>query len=206
MVAIEELQRVGEDEGAMGFGVEPGQGADDAAGAGLQGVRGLHERNGSESRRKGTAESYGQIEPSVFSLTAATPALGYSTREYAMPKRFNYRKLAFDHYDPLCADCGFGVPAVLEVAHIDGNRTNNDLGNLVILCPNCHKMLDLDLISNETIIQMRNRPKIVTWSKRMKDAGQKAALKRLRRAAARKAVNTRRRKQEQNEQAQEGQT
>jgi len=110
--------------------------------------------------------------------------------------RVNYRKLAFSHYDPLCAHCGFGVPAVLEVAHIDGDRSNNDVSNLVILCPNCHKMHDLDLISTATIIEMRDRPKIVTWSKRMKDAGQKDALTRLRRAAARKAVETRRRNRE----------
>ena len=103
-----------------------------------------------------------------------------------MPKRVNYRKLAFKQYDPLCAHCGFGVPAVLEVAHLDADRSNNELANLVILCPNCHKMHDLDLISTETIIQMRDRPKVVKWSKRMKDAGQKAALSRLRRASARK--------------------
>ena len=108
-----------------------------------------------------------------------------------MPKRVNYRKLAFAHYDPLCAHCGFGVPAVLEVAHLDCNRTNNELSNLVILCPNCHKMHDLDLISTATIIEMRDRPKVVQWSKRMKDAGQKAALKRLRSASARKAAATR---------------
>lgn len=107
--------------------------------------------------------------------------------------RVNYRKLAFEAYDPLCAHCGFGIPAVLEVAHIDGQRTNNDISNLVILCPTCHKMLDLDVISNETIVQMRDRPKIVTWSKRMKDAGQKAALSRKRSAAAKKAVATRKR-------------
>ena len=112
-----------------------------------------------------------------------------------MAKRINYRKIAFDKYDPLCAHCGFGVPAVLEVAHIDGNRENNDSGNLVILCSNCHKMHDLDLISTETIIQMRDRPKIVDWSKRMKDAGQKAAAKRKRKAAARKAVETRKRRE-----------
>jgi hypothetical protein len=106
-------------------------------------------------------------------------------------KRVNYRKLAFAHYDPLCAHCGFGVQAVLEVAHIDGNRQNNDVANLVILCPNCHKMHDLDLISTATIIEMRDRPKVVVWSKRMKDAGQKAALTRLRRAAGRKAAATR---------------
>jgi HNH endonuclease len=112
-----------------------------------------------------------------------------------MPKRVNYRKLAFANYDPLCAHCGFGILAVLEVAHIDGNRLNNEIGNLVILCPNCHKMLDLDLISNETIIEMRDRPKTVTWAKRMKDAGAKAAKKRKRTLAARKAVETRKRNQ-----------
>ena len=103
-----------------------------------------------------------------------------------MTKRVNYRKLAFAHYDPLCAHCGFGVPAVLEVAHLDCDRQNNDLANLVILCPNCHRMHDLDLISTASIIQMRDRPKVVKWSKRMKEAGQKAALTRLRNAAAKK--------------------
>ncbi|MFO0793978.1 MAG: HNH endonuclease signature motif containing protein [Candidatus Brocadiaceae bacterium] len=108
-----------------------------------------------------------------------------------MKKTNNYRKVALETYEPLCAHCGFGIPAVLEVAHLDGNRENNDPKNLVVLCPNCHKMHDLDLISTETIIQMRDRPKVVVWSKRMKDAGKKAALKRKRRAAAKKAVATR---------------
>ena len=111
-----------------------------------------------------------------------------------MAKKINYRKIAFACYVPICAHCGFGVPAVLEVAHLDGNRAHNAPGNLVILCPNCHEMHDLDLISTETIIQMRDRPKIVKWSKRMKDAGKKAALKRKHREAGRKAAATRRRK------------
>jgi len=111
-------------------------------------------------------------------------------------KRVNYRKLAFESYDPLCAHCGFGIPSVLEIAHIDGNRNNNEVGNLVILCPNCHKMHDLDLISTETIIQMRDRPKIVDWSKRMKDAGKKAAHTRKWRNAGRKAAETRRKNKE----------
>ena len=106
-------------------------------------------------------------------------------------KRIDYRKLAFATYPHVCAFCGFGILDVLEVAHIDGNRDNNEVANLVILCPNCHKMLDLDLISNEIVIEMRDRPKNVTWKKRMKDAGEKAATTRRRKAAARKAVITR---------------
>ena len=105
--------------------------------------------------------------------------------------RINYRKLAFSHYPPFCAHCGYGIPDVLEVAHINGDRSNNTLPNLVILCPNCHKMHDLDLISTETIITMRDRPKVVLWSKRMKDAGRKAADSRKRSLAAKRAAATR---------------
>lgn len=102
--------------------------------------------------------------------------------------RINYRKLAFEHYHDrlFCAHCGFGIPAVLEVAHLDGCRQNNYVRNLVLLCPTCHKMLDLDLISTDTMIQMRDRPRVVRWSKRMKDAGQKALLSRKRGEAARR--------------------
>jgi hypothetical protein len=102
------------------------------------------------------------------------------------PKRVNYRKLAFEHYPPLCAHCGFGIKDVLEVAHIDGHRPNCDVKNLVILCPNCHKMHDLDLISTATIIHMRDRPKVVVWAKRMKDAGRKAAISRAKTIKKRK--------------------
>jgi hypothetical protein len=116
-------------------------------------------------------------------------------------KRVNYRKLAFAHYEQLgqivCAHCGFGIRDVLEVAHLDCDRSNNDPTNLAILCPNCHKMYDLDLITMETIILMRDRPKVVVWAKRMKDAGAKAAKTRLDRLkwkqAGQKAAETRKR-------------
>jgi hypothetical protein len=113
-----------------------------------------------------------------------------------MTTRVNYRKLAFENYPPICAYCGFGIPEILEVSHIDGKRENNSIQNLVILCPNCHKMYDIDLISAQIIIDMRDREKRVNWSKRMKDAGAKAALTRKRRLAARKAAETRKRKKE----------
>ena len=33
-------------------------------------------------------------------------------------------------------------PISLEVHHKDGDRTNNDLSNLQLLCPNCHSYTD----------------------------------------------------------------
>ena len=38
-----------------------------------------------------------------------------------------------------CEKCGLAEPQVLEVDHIDANRTNNDPSNLMLLCANCHK-------------------------------------------------------------------
>lgn len=112
------------------------------------------------------------------------------------PGRVNYRKLALDRYGAACAYCGFGIRAVLEVAHLDGDRSNNAVENLVVLCPTCHKMLDIDLIPNEVILVMRDRVRQATWKKRMKDAGAKAKRTRLLRARAKKAVETRRANQQ----------
>lgn len=40
-----------------------------------------------------------------------------------------------------CCACGYSkYPQILEVHHIDENRSNNDWNNLTLLCPNCHKI------------------------------------------------------------------
>lgn len=45
-----------------------------------------------------------------------------------------------------CENCLVSVwydyPIILEIHHMDGNRLNNDLTNLQLLCPNCHAMTD----------------------------------------------------------------
>lgn len=104
-------------------------------------------------------------------------------------ERVNYRKRALEHYRTpegqiICAHCGFGIEEVLQVCHLDGRRTNNEIANLAVLCPTCHAMHDIDLISTATIIQMRDRPKIANHKKRMKDAGKKAAERRKKNQAA----------------------
>lgn len=45
-----------------------------------------------------------------------------------------------------CECCGLsewlGQPITLEVHHVDGDRLNNSLDNLQILCPNCHSQTE----------------------------------------------------------------
>ena len=56
----------------------------------------------------------------------------------------NYRDLAFSTYEPTCACCDWHDDIrILEVHHIDSNRENGDISNLIILCPNCHRKITL---------------------------------------------------------------
>lgn len=117
----------------------------------------------------------------------------------ARPKTVNYRKIAFEKYAPICAYCGFGVRAVLEVAHLDCDPVNCSLENLVILCPTCHRMHDIDLIPTDLIVRMRDEMRKPNWRKLMKDAVEKAMKTKrstpgLLSEAARKAVETRRKR------------
>ena len=45
-----------------------------------------------------------------------------------------------------CECCGLsewrGKPLVCELHHINGDTTDNRIGNLIILCPNCHSQTD----------------------------------------------------------------
>jgi heterodisulfide reductase subunit B len=45
-----------------------------------------------------------------------------------------------------CECCGIiewnGKPAPIELDHINGNRRDNSLDNLRVLCPNCHAQTD----------------------------------------------------------------
>lgn len=53
-----------------------------------------------------------------------------------------YRKNALNYYAHECAVCGWDEDVdILEVHHIDNDRNNNELSNLIILCPTCHKKL-----------------------------------------------------------------
>ena len=55
-----------------------------------------------------------------------------------------YRDLAFAYYEHKCEICNWNEDEdVLEVHHIDSNRANANLDNLIILCPTCHKKLTI---------------------------------------------------------------
>lgn len=54
----------------------------------------------------------------------------------------SYRMNAFSHYENKCSGCGDNDIRILEVHHIDGDRSHNDITNLMILCPKCHTLIE----------------------------------------------------------------
>jgi 5-methylcytosine-specific restriction endonuclease McrA len=65
--------------------------------------------------------------------------IGYNPGNHYGTGPFDYRKYAFNNYDLRCIDCGYSkFESILEVHHLDGEHSNNDIKNLVIACRNCH--------------------------------------------------------------------
>lgn len=53
----------------------------------------------------------------------------------------SYTKEAFSTYENECVICGFIERSALQVHHIDNDRNNNTIDNLIILCANHHCMV-----------------------------------------------------------------
>jgi hypothetical protein len=65
-----------------------------------------------------------------------------SDSNYCHSGRLRGRLIRSGLKEARCEMCGLtewrGSPIQLELDHIDGNRSNNSLSNLRMLCPNCH--------------------------------------------------------------------
>jgi predicted RNA-binding Zn-ribbon protein involved in translation (DUF1610 family) len=53
----------------------------------------------------------------------------------------SYRSKALNNLPNVCAVCEYDNVDALEVHHIDKDRQNNSLSNLLVLCANCHTLI-----------------------------------------------------------------
>jgi len=120
-----------------------------------------------------------------------------------MPRRnqAEARRVARDAYRiQCCVICGLQIPTCLTVAHLDQNSGNNAPDNLAWLCWTHHWMYDVGFYPPAAIKLLREHWQATggkpSHTARMKDAGKKAAIRRKRRAAARKAADTMRRQRQ----------
>jgi hypothetical protein len=58
-----------------------------------------------------------------------------------------YRRRAFEFYGETCEECGYNVNKVLiDIHHIDNNRENNLIENLIPLCVMCHAKVTRNIV------------------------------------------------------------
>lgn len=60
-----------------------------------------------------------------------------------------YRTIAFQNMEPKCSMCDTQETYLLVVHHIDGDRENNSIENLKVLCYNCHARHHLVEVNGE---------------------------------------------------------
>lgn len=86
---------------------------------------------------------HGLSKNRVLYLNRVVPTFQELTKGDPPSLRLKKSLIHFSLKEPKCELCGqdenwFGSKLTFELDHIDGNRNNNELGNLRILCPNCH--------------------------------------------------------------------
>lgn len=60
-------------------------------------------------------------------------------------------KKAYQEAANRCPFCGVADVAVLEIHHLDGNPSNNEIGNLIVTCGNCHAKITRGEISEADV-------------------------------------------------------
>ena len=64
----------------------------------------------------------------------------------------SYRTLGIKYWGKQCEICGFDK--IVEVHHFDKNHFNNDVNNLIVLCPNHHRMIHTKKYEKEVTQQL----------------------------------------------------
>lgn len=60
---------------------------------------------------------------------------------------YNYRERALFEFGEKCEHCGYNkYVELLDVHHIDGDRSNNLIDNLIVLCVMCHASVTRNLL------------------------------------------------------------
>ena len=73
-------------------------------------------------------------------------------------------KKLYQEADNRCPFCGIADVAVLEIHHIDGDPSNNQIENLILVCGNCHSKITRGEISPADV---HAKKKEMVWAHRM---------------------------------------
>ena len=90
------------------------------------------------------------------------PEFKEKEKKYGREKARERRKIVIKILGDKCKRCGYDeFNESLQVHHINGDYTNHDVNNLIVLCSNCHRATSLELITKEEIIELKKKNKTV---------------------------------------------
>jgi Zn finger protein HypA/HybF involved in hydrogenase expression len=68
-----------------------------------------------------------------------------------IPLQAQLRIMLINQAESICEKCNQFFPYP-EIHHIDGDNANNELDNLIVVCPNCHVIMTREMIEEEVVI------------------------------------------------------
>lgn len=96
----------------------------------------------------------------------ATIASRKPTKRVRIPRENKVRAELQKEIDSICPFCGNTDVGHFEIHHIDENPSNNEISNLLLLCPTCHSKITKQDITAEEVkskkasLDLRNRDKV----------------------------------------------
>jgi hypothetical protein len=104
-------------------------------------------RNKISSLGLDTTHFAGQAWSKGESFGPKRPLEDYLNNKFGISShRLKTRLIKEGYFEYKCYSCNnsewLGKPIALELEHINGKHSDNSLGNLTLLCPNCHALTD----------------------------------------------------------------
>ncbi len=127
------------------------------------------------SRKNGTTQKCKECSTDIYVIpsynTAGTGKKTFCSRACQLQswsrdrktaqRASTYRRNAWLHFEKRCGDCGYNShPEILIIHHIDGNRANGKLTNLVPLCQNCHCLRHIKMTGDGRLPSYRRQRSI----------------------------------------------
>jgi len=104
-------------------------------------------------------KSYNERHPDVSIFAKLKELLKPAFKESSKPARIpipeEIKEQVFERAGHKCQYCGNEISP--QIHHIDGDRTNNNPKNLIVLCPNHHKESDLKAIPKSSLYALRDK-------------------------------------------------
>ncbi|HEY5535174.1 MAG TPA: HNH endonuclease [Ignavibacteria bacterium] len=100
------------------------------------------------------------IESKIDSIMEKKKKSENDNKKKRIPVPPKIKRLLQKEIHSKCPFCPSEDVDQFEIHHIDGNRNNNEISNLIMVCPTCHSKIEKKDITKENVISIKHNFKI----------------------------------------------